>query len=64
LIFSDAPQAGSNAEEVRIKKDSRFERPSSREDDATKTGQTKNAATEQRMRDLRDISVVMYVTDW
>ncbi len=64
VIFSDSPQAGSNAEEVRLRKDSRFERPPSREYDLPKTGQTKKAATEQRLRDARDITVVMYMTDW
>jgi len=64
VIFSDSPVSGVNAEEVRIKKESRFERPSSSEYDLPKTGQTKKAATEQKMRDARDINVVMYVTDW
>jgi hypothetical protein len=64
VIFSDSPQSGSNVEEVRLKKDSRFERPPSREDDVLKTGQTKKAATEPRVRDARDINVALYMTDW
>jgi len=63
LIFSDSPQAGSKAEEVRLRKDSRFERPPSTEDDEPKTGKI-NKATGQRLRDARDINVVLYMTDW
>ena len=64
LIFSDSPPSGSKAEEVRLKRDSRFEGQPSREDDVPKTGKTNMAATEQRMRDARDITVALYVTDW
>ena len=64
VVFSDSPPSGSDAEEVRIKMHMKFERPPSKEDDDPKTGKTNKAATGQRLRDARDINVVMYMTDW
>lgn len=64
MIFSDSPPSGSNAEEVKIKNNMRFERPPSQEDDEPKTVKRNNAATGQRLRDARDINVVLYMTDW
>ena len=64
VIFSDSPPPGSNAEEVRLKNNNRFERPPSKEDDEPKAGERNKAATGQRLRDASDINVVMYMTDW
>ena len=64
VIFSDSPPSGSNAEEVRLKSNNRFERPPSREDEKPKTGKGNKAAAEQKLRDTSDINVVMYMTDW
>ena len=64
VIFSDSPPSGSNAEEVRIKNNMRFDIPPSKEADAPKAGKGNAAPTKQRLRDVRDIHVVMYMTDW
>ncbi len=64
VIFSDSPPSGSNAEEVRIKNNNRFERPPSKEDEKPKAGKGDKAAAEQQLRDTSDINVVMYMTDW
>jgi hypothetical protein len=63
-IFSDSPPSGSNAEEVRLKNNNRFEGPPSREDEGPKTGKGNKAVTGQALRDASDITVVMYMTDW
>ena len=64
VIFSDSPPSGSNAEEVRIKNNMRFDIPPSKEADAPKAGKGNAAPTKQRLKDARDIHVVMYMTDW
>lgn len=64
VVFSDSPPSGSKAEEVKIKDDMRFEIPPSRETGALKTVKGNKAATGQRLRDIRDINVVLYMTDW
>ncbi len=64
VIFSNSPPSGSNAEEVRLKNNNRFERPPSKEDEEPKTGKKNKTATGQRLRDASDIHVVMYMTDW
>ncbi len=64
VIFSDSPPSGSNAEEVKLKSNNRFEGPSTREDEKPKAGKRNKAATEQKLRNIRDVNVVMYMTDW
>jgi hypothetical protein len=64
VIFSDSPPSGSNAEKVKIKNNLRFEMPPSKEDDGSKTIKKNNPAEGQRLRDARDINVVLYMTDW
>jgi hypothetical protein len=62
VVFSDTPPSGANAEEVRLKKNNRFEGLPSRKDDTTKI--EKAGRTGPKLRDARDINVVMYMTDW
>ena len=64
VVYSDSPQSGSNAEEVRPKKDSRFERPPSKEVNEPKTVKKNKTETGPKLRDTRDINVVLYMTDW
>ena len=64
VTFSDSPPSGAKAEEVKIKNDMRFELPPSNENDGPKIVKKNNPATGQRLRDARDINVVLYMTDW
>ncbi len=64
VVFSDSPPPGSNAEEVRLKNNMRFEKPRSLEDADPKTIRRDESSAVKKQRDAGDIHVVMYMTDW
>ena len=64
VIYSDSPPSGSKAEEVKIKNNMRFIVPPSGEDNESKTVKRAAPSAGQRLRDARDINVVLYMTDW
>lgn len=64
VVFSESPPSGANAEEVKVKDGMRVDRPASEGRNDSKGKKGKSAATGQKLRDVSDINVVMYMTDW
>ena len=64
VIYSDSPPSESKAEKVKIKNDMRFELPPSSRNEKPKNSNGNNSAAGQRLRDVRDLNVLLYVTDW
>jgi glutaredoxin-like YruB-family protein len=60
IVFSDSPPAGVDAREIKVKDNNRTEMQQAREE----RPKAKKKDDNSRLRDLRDISIILYMTDW
>jgi glutaredoxin-like YruB-family protein len=60
-VFTDSPPKGAAAKELKIKQTNQFGPPPQEEENRSPV---KSGKTAPKLRDLRDISVVLYMTDW